>query len=111
MKDDDQRIYRAAFLRADEAEYLNQEANNRIAKPCCEHLGTLHHQQDRPDGSWWRTCQILGCGCLEDAPPSALYLLHEAQDKEYEKRGRWDAHFAFLFLGLILGGALMRVIS
>ena len=100
-------MYRGVFLRADEAAHFNREANNLPSVMCCPHLDSLHHQQDRDDGSWWRTCQVMGCACLEDHPPGEWRLRQDTLDTEAAEASRHIAYAAFTFLGLVLGGAIM----
>lgn len=61
----ERRQHFAVWLTSDEAQYLNRNSHNRIAKgKCCPHLEIFHNEGRTRDGGEWRSCQIDGCGCV-----------------------------------------------
>ena len=99
------RAHRVCFVTADEAEYLNRNGKNEIAK-CCPHLWTFHSHGRREDGSEWSSCWIQGCHCTTETPPDRLHVLHAEQDKAIEQVERRNALAAFFLLGAAACGAV-----
>lgn len=110
MKDPN-RVYRAAFLRADEAAKLTRDAKNERFSCGCPHLGIFHNTGNKSDGGTWRACQFLGCGCVEDFPADALTRLVREQDEYYERRARRNLKEAFFLIGLVVGAGATVVMS
>lgn len=106
LKSDPDRCYRVALLRSDEAEMLTRQAVNEYGD-CCKHLDVMHSRGRRADGSEWRSCQVYGCGCIEETPPCPLIAMYVEDDKRAAKTARDN----IITVCLIVGGAIGYLIG
>ena len=95
---DDERIYRAVLLRADEAKYL--ETQTRPTRNWCPHLDVFHETGDGIDCYKWRRCSV--CNMTQDDSDSWDLKIAEER-KARKQREHREMILSLLAVGFILG--------
>jgi hypothetical protein len=104
------RRYRVCFVTADEAEHLNRNGKNELAR-CCGHLDCFHSRGRRDDGGEWSVCLLASCGCTSETPPDRLTLVMAAQDAAFEAEQRALRARSWFFLGVSICAAVWAAVE
>lgn len=98
-----QRAYRVTFVTADEAEYLNRNGKNELAR-CCGHLECFHVSGKTSEGGDWSFCNVDRCHCSTETPPDPSIERRAALRAALDRAERTAAAFGWFGLGAALCG-------